>query len=287
MERVLFMLISALKVAALHEERSTLVVVPMAEVWAAALADLPLEQSDREELVELSRRLANRTQIAAILATLNRIAQTIIAQIDEQPQLARQIDERHAVLTAILAIHTLASDDATDRIDVRIDSLALFDYVEQIYIKATQTEPGTLDAAPSSATDDKPDTILVVARPDREMSVAFKGHHYIERRTTVTYRHGQRHPQLHIRTPTKSAIDERPYERKHWIQKTSSAYDLDVYTYQNRRMGRIQTRPISTLSRIAGQQLGLTFSLPVNTQLLATSLLEGQRELTQCIQLQR
>jgi len=280
MERVLSMLISALKVAALREEPSLVVVVPTAEVWAAALAGLPLEQSDHEELVELSRRLANGMRVAAILATLNRIAQTIIAQIDEQPQLAREIDERHAVLAAILAIHTLASDDATDRIDVRIDSLALFDYIEQIYIKSRQ-------AAPSSATDDKPDTILVVARPDREVSVTFKGHHYIERRTTITYRHDQRHPQLHIRTPTKSAIDQHPNERKHWLQKASSAYDLDVYTYQNRQMGHIQTRPISTLSRIVGRQLDLTFSLPVNTQLQATSLLDGQRELTQCIQLQQ
>jgi hypothetical protein len=248
---------------------------------------LPLEQSDREELTALSQSVAEGTPAATMLATLTRIAQTISAQLDEQPQLARQIDERHAVLTAIQAIHTLAGDDAPDRIDIQIDALTLFDYIEQIYITSTQTEPSMLDAATSSTTDDKPDTILVATQPDRDVSVTFKGHHYIERRTTITYQHGQRHPRLQVRMPMKSAIDQRPYERTHWIQKATSAYDLDLYTYQNRRMGHIETRPIAVPARISGQRLSLIFRLPTDTHMIETSLLDDQGLRARSIQLHR
>jgi hypothetical protein len=229
-------------------------VVPRRDIFDASLAALPLDSSARERL------LASATAGSAteLLVEVLDNARAIAAQ-EKNPA---RVEDSHFInqhLTTLFALTILAERGVSCHGTVSIDSLDLLSYFEQLHF------PG----------GGIPRTIVVGLGGRRdEVTIRLPDVGYVAQRMMIIYPGGAVHPRLRLTTPSMIADDERPRLRATWVQKPHAAYDLDLYTYKDRLVGRVNTRMSDTLPSSLDQPLHLAVAPTVPVQYLVTDIFE-------------
>lgn len=269
MENELAFLLNALKVAAIGDKRAERVVMPIADVLAVALAGIALDDETRLALAALAATADDESDLSAALPLLYRAVEQIGAQLGEQPELATQVSERNAALSAIIAIDALSSADTVTSLDLQIDRQFL-DYIREIYIETPALQP---------------DIILVGTSAAAPTEVKLRGKSFVEKRTTIHYHAIRGYPEISVATRAKQEIKQDWQEPQDdqppvsYLQKTAPLYDIKVFTYKDRPMGKIQTRLTNRSLDEKGIRINLS-SLPAlaGARLMTTEVFDEHRQ---------
>lgn len=232
-------------------------VVLCGALFESVLTTLMVEPHLREQLQAAVRDPGMATALAR---TLIEQGAALDAHLTDPAQVERvcALDRQ---LTLLGAINDLASRASLSRAALTLSSLELLRPVDMLHIAGAN---GT------------PHTILIGASAEGrgECAIPLPGLSYIAQRVAISYYDGTYHPRLRLTTPTATAHDDRPRYRATWVQKPWPAYDLDVYTYKDRLMGRVRTRIHDTLPTTDDQHLRLSFAPWLPMRFLVTDLLD-------------
>jgi hypothetical protein len=262
MHAAVSLLLNAFRADSLRDDRPTSAAVCSTNILSTVLNDLPLDDLARQALLALREPLRTGSQ-AATLAVIFDCARTIDARMAD-PATVERVQASARCLEMALAINHLTDRESQDRVALQLESLDLFRYIDTLQIAGDAGSPDIiLVGAPALASS----SAITIRLP-------LQG--YLAQRVIIDYQNRSSYPHIRLTTPTRIARDDRSRSRSVWVQKPAPAYDLNVYTYKDRLMGRIQTRAIEPLSQIAGQRLTLTFARQNDTQLLATDVFDEQ-----------
>lgn len=143
--------------------------------------------------------------------------------------------------------------------------LALFYVIQRLAISAVNNQP--------------PTTIVGLSTPSSQVmeTVISPGDSRIERNIEISYNSREACPQLHVKLPCRRLVSESLKSRRDYRQKPSPSYDLDIYSYNEHKMGRIKTRPLQLPHKVVGQGFTIVFDEEMGITPLVTSI-EDQDE---------
>jgi len=171
------------------------------------------------------------------------------------------------VLEDILMLRFIADSQVIDYIDFRPKNIELFHYISKLDVEPAPGEPAV---------------VLVGTLPrsivKHDITASLKNDSYIERKTEIIYRGAPPYPRLNLKLPFRcGSRDIKKVPRFEWIQRHSQEHDLEVYTFQERLIGSIQTRDIELPYTIEGKKFSITIPKQEDTLLLETSILDQRR----------
>lgn len=269
-ERVVAMLLGLRRAAAMRMRQPAPPIMPNQHL-AAALAAVFSDSALSQAIAMLANAAEDRVNVATTLPDLMQTAQRIWAQFRTHPQLAPRTRVFHDTITTICAIDSLTFSNAERCADLRLESAEFFSYIHEIFVKTDEYQP---------------DVIISGIDPNGTTKIDLKGNSYVERRVQISYSGNQTYPRLCLRTPTKSSIEARPQERPYWIQKAISAYDLEIFTHQNRFKGSVRTSFEDWPLDVKGVHFNLYIPEINGMRLVATDIADEQgRKIVRCIRI--
>jgi hypothetical protein len=252
------LLLNAVRIAgARRDTNATLAVLPREDILDLVLAELPmLDAQVAQKLLELASLAQGSDSTVALLAAVADHAPALKAGLGD-PAYADRLHALDRHLATLLAINHIAGPASPNRGALMIDSLDLLRYIERLQIADSGNSHTILIGTPIS---------------ENGCIIRLPGPSYIAQRVTITYHSRADYPRLNLTTPTLSAYDDRPQQREMWVQKPLPSYNLDIYTYKDRLMGRVTTQLVPTFPAIFEQHLRLAFAPQIGAQFLVTEI---------------
>jgi hypothetical protein len=246
-------------------DQSALATVAPEALIADALAGL-LAERELQQLQDMLARISTGTVSAAEAWSLaNDLARAIKAKSTHADQIAAR-SALNRMLEDMFMLRFIAGSQLVGHIDLRIKSVKLFDYIPRLAIDPAPGTPATVIIGALSQTISQPD-----------ITVSSKNDSYIERRTEIVYGGRSPYPRLNLNTRSRRGALDVKNERFDWIQRPFPEYDLEICTFQERRVGSIQTRPCELPYTVEGQKLSITIPKQADTSILETTILDEKR----------
>lgn len=255
-------------------DQSAITAIAPEPLIADALAGM-LAERELQQLQDLLARLG-AGNIGAAEAW--RLANDLVPAIKARSAQADQIAGRSALnrmLEEMFMLRSITGSQLVGHIDLRIKSIRLFDYIPRLTIDPVPGTPTTVIIGTMPQTLSQPD--ITVSSPHDS---------YIERRTEIVYSSRSPYPHLNLNTPSRRGALNVKTKRLDCIQHPFPEYDLEIYTFQERRVGNIQTRACELPYTVKGQKLSITIPRQDDTSLLETSMFDEKRNpLLHCVRL--
>jgi hypothetical protein len=272
-ELALLLNLQKLALSARADQSAIATVAPEALI-ADALAGLLAERELQQMQNMLARIGAGSIGAAEAWNVANNAASALKARAGHADQAAAR-SALNRMLEEMLRLRSIADSQLVGHIDLQITSVKLFDYVPRLAIEPVPGAPATviIGALPQA-----------ISQPD--ITVSSRHDSYIERRTEIVYGGRLPYPRLNLNIRSRRGRLDVKNKRLDWIQRPFPEYDLDICTFQERRIGSIQTRPRELPYTVEGQRLSITIPQQADTSLLETSILdEKQTPLIRCFRL--
>jgi hypothetical protein len=255
-------------------DQSILAIVPPEDLAAEALAGL-LSEQDIQQVQDMCSQLGSgKLSAAEGFSRANTIAR-VIREKERNSSQKLASSTLNRLLEDILLLRFAADTQVVDFIDLRPESIEFFRYITTVQI----------DPAPG-----QPTAVIVGLLPQsigqQGITTGLKSDSAIERRTEIVYNGASPYPRLNLNLPSRRGIFEFRNKRSDWVQRPFPEYDLEVYSFQERLLGSIQTRYPNSLDLIMGKTFSITIPKQEGIVLVETSFLDpAHRPLARYIRL--
>jgi hypothetical protein len=181
----------------------------------------------------------------------------------EQPHLARHWDAVYSALNDVAMVSAILTSSLAPRAALRIVQPALFRYIQVLRLNSQTGGPITL-----------------VARvpEDMELPIRLDTSHALLKRIEIVYHAASPYPALTLRLPSTTRTSPWEGTRQGWQQRALPEYDLQLYNFNQRPLGRIMTRLVRPPSTLECERLTLVLEAE-NIDLLRTDVVNDQDEL--------
>jgi hypothetical protein len=148
---------------------------------------------------------------------------------------------------------------------LNLGDLPLLEYIKSWHIQGSSGQP----------------TFILVGQPTvgpNGLIIRTRGYHYIERRITLRYIAAHGEPFVHIPTLSSTLFETRPSDERTWRQRAHPDYDLTIFTEQERIVGFVRTRAVTTQLDVAG--IAVTIALPATSEhpIMITDIVDADNQ---------
>ncbi|NJO83466.1 MAG: hypothetical protein HC828_12040 [Blastochloris sp.] len=271
---MLFTLLDILKIATtLHRHQTTLSVIPIRDI----ITELELSLNIYSKKIQDD--LARIIQENVTESTISTSGITKIIDIYNQDHVRnnerplrfdnslvhREIDELLGLVVA------LASEHIT-HIEFSPKNMQIFRFIQTLTIVSVDSgfETYLISAVPS-------DTDIVTINADT---------HALLKRIEISYSRTSAYPRMNIRIPSMNQVSALQNMRMNWTQTDIPEDDLEIYNYDQKKLGKITTRSVALPYTIRGGKVSVRIPHADTARILMTDILSKNDEvISRCVKL--
>ncbi len=263
LDHLLTLLFSLLRIADLpRDDDFILMLASIEEIIAGVLSESLSDQERQYVISTLLEVIGKDISIASAIERINTTVYMLRGQgINGKSMQVKGISINH-ILEDLLALYAIVNSHSVGHADILMTNINVFNYIHKIRIEPENNNPYTV--------------IIGTLSEQQDMLVSLSNNSYIERRTELIHSSTSPYPKLNLKTPSKRRPANWRSRRFDWLQRGLPEDDLEVYTYQERRVGNISTRELNLPYIISGKKHQIIIPEQVGTALFETSIRNEQ-----------
>jgi hypothetical protein len=118
------------------------------------------------------------------------------------------------------------------------------------------------------------ETYLISNAPaDADITIKTVDTHVLLKRVEISYGKASIYPKMNIRIPSMNQDSALQNMRVNWSQTDTPEDDLEIYNYDQKKLGRIITRPAALPYTIPGKKISVRIPSAENAHILVTDIL--------------